>query len=145
MARRDPHPKMGLYALMHDAHESVTGDVPSTWKTEDIRNRQFALDVLMYQEFRVPFPTVDEEDKIRDVDCSALYAEASVIGPPGIMEWFGVPADPLTIADVEFVMAWYPNPSFTDGINSPGVRDFIDAFKMLEADYRSYNRRRDNG
>lgn len=72
---------MPLHMLLHDAHEMMTGDVPTTFKTFDTKQLQARLDVRIYNEFDVPFPTTFERELIKVYDRRALIAEAYVVCP----------------------------------------------------------------
>lgn len=73
-----------LALLMHDAHEAFTGDVPTPFKTFDLRRQQKEIDSTLmdayfpggYAAYRTLGPLVKEYDR------GALHAEASVVGPP---------------------------------------------------------------
>lgn len=92
-----PH-RTRLLALMHDAHEAFTGDVPSPFKPPALRQLQGRLD---RQIFRTLAPALeqcneDEEQAVRRLDHRALLAEALVCGPQtlqtpaDVREYFGL-------------------------------------------------------
>ena len=75
-----------LVALMHDWHESITGDVPSPMKGYDMADLQDLLDLRIYDAY---FPggadaSLHFRDKVHALDKRVLLAEAVVVGPPGI-------------------------------------------------------------
>lgn len=84
--------------LMHDAHEGITTDIPSDFKTDEIRAQQAFLDIGIFERYNVP-----ESEIVHAVDRRALLAEALVIGPPApkskIERLFGV-AD---VNDVDYL------------------------------------------
>src|SRR6266576_743863 len=51
-----------LHALLHDAHEAVTGDIPTTWKTDEMRALQAQLDERIYARLKLPQPTHLEQE-----------------------------------------------------------------------------------
>ncbi len=78
-----------LYSLLHDAHEAVTGDVPTPWKTESLRGYQHLLDERIFREqgLRPPFELCDDAQRyLRVVDHLALWAEGLELGPPGLAD-----------------------------------------------------------
>lgn len=74
-----------LAALLHDAHEALTADTPTDFKTDTQRELQAALDRRImaayfpggYAAYAAFLPTV------KAADWRALRAEALVVGPPG--------------------------------------------------------------
>ena len=67
--------------LLHDAHEAITGDVPTDFKTADLRALQDRLDARIYPAFGF----VAEHhlpELIKRLDSRCLRAEAAVVGPP---------------------------------------------------------------
>jgi 5'-deoxynucleotidase YfbR-like HD superfamily hydrolase len=74
-----------LGALLHDAHEAVTGDIPTPWKTTDNRIDQYLLDKQIFGEFGMlpppDWPT-ERRDELHEWDRQLLAAEAAQVGPP---------------------------------------------------------------
>lgn len=83
-----PTPESQLWALLHDAHEAYTGDIPSPFKTPSMAALQQRFDVRIWRELtRRPAPLLDEDrDIVHRMDGRALLAEALVVGPPSIDE-----------------------------------------------------------
>lgn len=75
-----------LHALLHDAHEALTGDIPTTFKTDDMRELQNRLDVRIYHKLLLPFPTNRERAAIKTIDRVMLLAEARVCTPSATYE-----------------------------------------------------------
>ena len=75
-----------LYALLHDAHEAVTGDIPTTWKSPDMRILQEQLDDRIYRALGLVRPGPDLRSFIHMCDEQALLAEAQIVGAPGVYE-----------------------------------------------------------
>lgn len=113
-----------LYALLHDAHECVIGDIPTTWCIPEIRTLKAALDVRIYHKFKLQRTAALRRDNAR-IDRHALIAEAALYGPPGIMEYFEEGIDDVAFEIAKKVGEEYRGPVTTDGINSVGVRDYI--------------------
>jgi hypothetical protein len=81
-------PKDVHLALLHDAHEYITGDIPSPVKRaigEGVRNLEKALDARIYERLDLGPPVVDP--RVRVVDLAALFIEAyHGFGPKGTFE-----------------------------------------------------------
>jgi hypothetical protein len=75
-------PEALMLALWHDAHEIATADIPSPWKTPDMRDVQRLLDHHLYQyTLKLPFPGQPVQDLVRAADHAVLVAEARVLMP----------------------------------------------------------------
>jgi histone H3/H4 len=75
-----------LHALLHDAHECCTADIPSTFKTGDMKLLQRALDARIYARLGAAMPTAVQSTSIKLFDDEALVAEARVVTPPWTYE-----------------------------------------------------------
>lgn len=72
-----------LEMLLHDAHEAVTGDIPTPVKTQDVRLLQAELDGRILSAYFPGTPGLFPH-KMRVLDLRALYAEACTVGPPSV-------------------------------------------------------------
>jgi hypothetical protein len=72
-----------LGILLHDAHEAVTGDIPTHFKTPDMRGLQRDLDRAIYGRYFPRFWHVEES--VKYYDRIGLLTEADVVGPPALM------------------------------------------------------------
>jgi 5'-deoxynucleotidase YfbR-like HD superfamily hydrolase len=70
-----------LHVLLHDAHEAMTGDIPTTFKTADMKALQHRLDARLYNALGLWTPTSTESDYIKQIDRQMLLAEAKVCTP----------------------------------------------------------------
>src|SRR5689334_131692 len=75
-----------MYALVHDMHESVTGDIPSTWKTGEMRRAQERLDDRIYVELGIIPPDSKMISFVKRCDREALLAEAKLLATSGVYE-----------------------------------------------------------
>jgi hypothetical protein len=85
LAKRDGQPpEVRLAMLLHDAHESLTSDVPSDVKPGELRGIQRQLDAAIVERFFTPGPDVwrAQAEVIKAYDARALIAEAVTVGPP---------------------------------------------------------------
>ncbi len=71
-----------LHALLHDAHEAMTGDIPTSFKTSDTKLMQRGLDSRIYAALGVAMPTANQKNGVTAIDQEALLAEARVVTPP---------------------------------------------------------------
>lgn len=108
-------PRAVLAALLHDAHEAITSDVPSPVKPDGLKATQAKLDKRIMDEL---FPGGYAAYLVEDthaVDFRALIAEAVTVGPPRITlenveELFGgrPPAADMLVVRMVQGMTEYP-------------------------------------
>lgn len=69
-------------ALFHDAHETITADIPSPFKTSDMKYEQHLLDVRLFDRYNVRTESTDLDlvPLIAKIDHVAMLAEARVVG-----------------------------------------------------------------
>jgi len=70
------------WALLHDAHETVTGDVPHPWKTDDMRERQKVLDLRIASYYKIDRRLVSPA-AIKQADLLATSYAAYALGLRG--------------------------------------------------------------
>ena len=87
-----------MYGLVHDMQESVTTDIPSTWKTSEMRAMQEQLDERIYVTLGITPPDSSMQRFIKGCDQAALLAEAKLLTTPaqydairGGLGWNGKP------------------------------------------------------
>lgn len=67
------------WALLHDAHEAVTSDVPRNWKPKEMKVMQKELDARIMESFRLDPKKINFEI-VKECDELALLCEAELIG-----------------------------------------------------------------
>lgn len=83
-------PKFGIYALMHDAQESLMSDVPTPMKSQVARNREYKLLERIYITNGLPWPIPEEaQEAVDEADETALIAEAHILGHPAAVYFWG--------------------------------------------------------
>lgn len=73
------------WALLHDAHETVTGEICRPWKPDQAKEAQKKLDARISKAFQVDLELVDRA-LVKAMDERALVLEAEVLGLPGFRE-----------------------------------------------------------
>lgn len=72
---------LGLAALLHDAHESVTSDVPTEFKTPGLKGMQKALDARIAARYHLGDIFGRWHETVAQIDTRALLAEAYIMTP----------------------------------------------------------------
>jgi hypothetical protein len=123
--------------LLHDAHEAITGDVPTDVKRDTTLGKaQVMLDGEIMDAF---YPGGIAQwgwwhDFVKDIDRKCLLAEAAVVGPPAAAATFDAP-DPVAAKLLEDQVC-QPNPLLgvppyeVDQRAHPAVQAYIQ--RMLE-------------
>lgn len=73
--------QLELHALLHDAHEACSSDVPTTWKPVELDLWQHDLDDRIYAVYRLPVPSPAQRAAVRTIDRALLLAEAKIFHP----------------------------------------------------------------
>lgn len=74
-----------LHALLHDAAESVVGDMPTTLKTEADKYRERRVLYRIYARLGLDWPHPDIVAMVKKADNRALRAEAWALGVPDLV------------------------------------------------------------
>lgn len=84
-----------FHCAIHDIGESVSGDIPNGWKTEDMKALLHELDKRIWRSLGVPEPSPLTEVCVKKADHAILVAEADFVGTApqrdGIRKWLGSP------------------------------------------------------
>jgi len=67
-----------LFALLHDAHEAVTGDVSKHWKPRSMQDHEDDLDNRIRKSLGLPDPTFQEKLAVGILDTDLALAEAAI-------------------------------------------------------------------
>ena len=76
-----------LGILLHEADELATGDVPTTFKTDDLRARQKHVKGFVQQVYN---RDSEEDRRVKSLDWCMMAAEMDVVGPPHVHEHSGM-------------------------------------------------------
>ncbi len=74
-------PRIRLLVGLHDYHESMLRDVPTTFKTNAARRFERKLDKRLYAMLEIKPPTRHDASVIHFIDKEMLLAEASLVAP----------------------------------------------------------------
>ena len=132
-----------LAMLLHDAHEAITADVPTTFKNDALRLAQVDLDVVIANAYYpggfAHFGSQAVTEAVKWIDRRALVAEAMVIGPPveyeRILHAFG--STDTQEQDVEVLHIWLDlglvgvPPTTWEPDKHPGVKKFLQRYLEL--------------
>lgn len=142
-------PEVQLALLLHDAHESLTGDVPTGFKSEELRDLQknFLDNLIMEAHFPGGIEAYRNIAEIAEYDARALVAEAIEIGPPNfrrynpdtfvtLMGREPKSSDVLRLRElVTYERLSRPN-LLVQGVDAPNVRDFVQRVRNLQGAIR---------
>lgn len=137
--RKSYRDSVRIYALLHDAHESIWGDIPTPLKTAEIRLMQGDFDRQLYKMLELPEPPASYKEVIKKADHRALLAEGATVGPRGWYRHYretnpdkvGYEVDRYHRADCEVVASiyeTYPAANYTFAAHSPGVVELLRTF-----------------
>ncbi len=114
-------PILYAHALLHDAEEILTGDIPRPFKTDEQSElgRDIRREILAG--LGLPAPTGSMADRLQDIDDRVAVAEAHVLLKPGAAP--AAQGKPVEVAIVDQV--W--------GLLDLGVRDAIEIFTDFTA------------
>lgn len=127
-------PLVALQALLHDAHEAYTNDVPGPAQSAiregaaELKVVQTSLDLAIYAALGIPLPTEKAIDAIRFADGKALATEwrAMMPGqiPPGYPEpaTFNIKPIPWHQAEEKFLKE-YERLSMLAGVHPPKIKN----------------------
>lgn len=116
--------RMEMLLLFHDAHEAITGDVAAFWKPKQLSEWQGELDERIFGAFGLWPISKTEAKLIKQIDDRALRAEALVVGPPAISRYIAPPTSEDDVAIVYDVLAQFPHPDDTIGLESTAAQHF---------------------
>ena len=126
-----------LHALLHDAHESITSDIPKAWKNEGNKKAQEDLDIRIWAHFNIPAPKGIIKELIHLADWKALNAEGYVLGSSSLSLFFADEADNHACKIVSDISNFYELDNSTSGFRSQLVKDFSVAVSELLEEYNA--------
>jgi len=127
-------PEEGIYGLMHDVQETLTGDVPRPFKTAAAMRVEDALYARIARAYGVPDPCrADVAERVHKNDNKALVAEVEIVGYSDAMqEWFDeeelVPdreAVKLTRRYNRHVVDWMFKPELSGAVFERKYREYM--------------------
>lgn len=134
--------KLIMLALLHDAHEAITADVPAFFKPKEMKQWQHEIDERFLTSLNLWPVSEEDEAFIKEVDDEALRAEALAFGPPTIMQHLSLPANG-SYAQALTVGARFPDAASSEGLGSKAVCEFLDRFADMYRDVCGENIRDD--
>jgi hypothetical protein len=81
-------PSLPRYMRLHDGHESMISDVPTTWKSDRTRRDEADLDRRIFAEHRVEALSDDQHAAFKRIDGACLAAEAHALGHAEAEKWW---------------------------------------------------------
>lgn len=77
------------YGLLHDAHETVTGELTRHYKPEEMKPFERELDEVIFASFNVPYAGyVNQRAYVKAADEMALVIEATMLGLNGWPKYY---------------------------------------------------------
>lgn len=76
------------WCLLHDAHEAIIGDVPTTWKHDRTKQDGDELDVRIALELRLEPLDERQAAVLKQIDAALLAAEAHELGHSEAEKWW---------------------------------------------------------
>jgi hypothetical protein len=127
-----------MLALLHDAHEAITADVPAFFKPKELKMWQAEIDERFFKSLNLWPLSEDDETFIKEIDDEALRAEALCLGPPTIMQHLSLPNN-NSFARVIQIAARFPDAASSEGLGSKAVMEFLDRFSEMYRDIMGDN------
>jgi 5'-deoxynucleotidase YfbR-like HD superfamily hydrolase len=121
-----------LYALLHDLHECYTGDIPTPYKSDEVRDFQKNADHVICARLGIRTPHESYQGFIKIADERALYAEAAVLADrySGLFEIAKKKALRRDKDHVVCLLHQYGSHTLTTSVYSRGVQDYVEAVSM---------------
>lgn len=77
-----------MFLLLHDGHESVLSDTPTTWKGFEVKDNEDELDKRIFAEHLLEMPDESTLALAKKIDAAALAAEAHALGHAEAEIWW---------------------------------------------------------
>lgn len=124
-------PAVRAHILLHDAHEAILRDVPTTWKTDQQREQEARLDDRIYGSYLGHMPEDRVVRYVKAMDLIMLLAEGQIMGPPGCLHNAGLERTHdeaglgLAVQAVMDTNELYPHPNDSVWSTSPLVKWYL--------------------
>jgi hypothetical protein len=77
-----------IYALLHDATESIVGDIPRGFKTDEIADVEDLMFEKILRAQQLPLPTAEQWMSVKYADNQALFGEVWTVGNAGLRTYY---------------------------------------------------------
>jgi hypothetical protein len=77
-----------IYGLLHDATESIVGDIPRGFKPEVVSEIEQIMEEQILKSFGIPPMTEEIRARVKQADNEALFAEVWTIGTAALQKYY---------------------------------------------------------
>jgi hypothetical protein len=127
--------KLKLHALLHDAAECITGDIPKPAKTAELEMIEAKIQSAIYRSMGFTLPTEEQAKVVKLADTQTLHGEVWTVGTRALRDIY--PRHPRA----EELVLWYKGMfPVEDCVNPRGVcvQEFLFRYKRY-AEFGGYN------
>lgn len=123
-----------LYGLLHDAGESIIGDIPTPVKLDSYVKFEMEQLQKIFKSLSITFPTDEQWKKVMEADYEIFCAEAYTICSNGMIQYADIPDQKST----KRVSYYVDNYSITDNVTFNGrlVDQFYNRAVLLIKDHQ---------
>jgi 5'-deoxynucleotidase YfbR-like HD superfamily hydrolase len=81
-------PQLKLHGLLHDASETITGDVPKPAKTDAVEHLEKKITESIYRHFGIGMPNEDQRRQVKEADRKTFRGEIYTVGTQALQEHY---------------------------------------------------------